>query len=130
MNRIEAFTLTSGHALLSIGVSEWEVLCITLRLAKVFESSRALSLQTEGGQLTLNEFTQLLHHVEVVLLPAMETGDFLMPDLTLSDQAPHLAFLEGDPRRDRFLSRKTLDRLFFFAGEARQTTLIRRVRLD
>ena len=36
-----------------------------------------------------------------------------MPDLSLADQHPSEAFLEGDPRQKHFIDRPTLERLIF-----------------
>ena len=50
-----------------------------------------------------------------------------MPDLTLADQHPMEAFLEGDPRRDTFLDYATLARLVTLAKDARAPLKVRRM---
>lgn len=129
MNTVEAVELSSGSLYLLVSTTEWEVLCITLRLAKVFSPSRCLALQTEGGTLSQNELQNMSQHIADVLLPAMEENDFLMPDLTLSDHHPRLAFLEGDPRRTQFLTYSALQRLHMFSRSAREVTRVWRARL-
>ena len=125
--RREAVLLSTGSEHLSLQASAWEVLCITLKLAKVFPRDRCLELQTVGGELNLLELTKVRFHIEVILLPSMEPTDFLMPDLTLSDQHPEEAFLEGDPRRKTFLDYATLTRLVSLAKDARAPLKARRM---
>lgn len=119
--------LSAGVEHLSLSVSAWEVLCITLKLAKVFPSERCLALQTSGGELSVLELTRVRFHIEVVLMSSMEPTDYLMPDLTLSDQHPEQAFLEGDPRRESFLDYATLIRIVTLTKDVRAPVKIRRV---
>ena len=98
-----------------------------MKLAKVFPPDQCLALQTSGGQLSLIELHKIRFHIEVILLSSMEPGDYLMPDLCISDQHPTQAFLEGDPRRDHFCDRETLERLVYFIQEARVHVQVRRV---
>ena len=125
--RREGVLLTTGTEHLSLRVSAWEVLCITLKLAKVFSADRCLSLQTVGGELNVAELSKVRFHIEVILLASMEPTDFLMPDLTLADQHPEDAFLEGDPRRETFLDYPTLNRLIMLIKEAKSPLRARRV---
>ena len=48
----------------------------------------------------------------------MEPGDFLMPDLSLADQHPE-QLLEGDPRREHFIARATLEQIVTFIEEVK-----------
>lgn len=123
----ESVLLSVGSDQLSLTVSAWEVLCITLKLAKVFPHDRCLALQTSGGRLDLFELTKVRFHIEVILLKSMEPTDFLMPDLTLADQDPSEAFLEGDPRREQFLDYSTLTRIIALIKDAQSPLNARRV---
>jgi len=125
--RREGVLLSTGTEHLSLRVSAWEVLCITLKLAKIFPADRCLLLQTVGGELNLADLSKIRFHIEVILLASMEPTDFLMPDLTLSDQHPEEAFLEGDPRRKTFLDYATLTRLITLIKEAHSPLRVRRV---
>ena len=127
LKRLDAFLLRADPVQCMLPACAWEVLCITLKLAKVFPPDRCLALQTAGGTLTLIELHKIRFHIEVILLSSMEPGDYLMPDLCLSDQHPDLAFLEGDPRREHFVDRSTLERLVYFIQEARIHVRVRRV---
>ena len=125
--RREGVLLSTGSTHLSLSVSAWEVLCITLKLAKVFPSDRCLALQTVGGEMNLVEVASIRFHIEVILLASMESTDFLMPDLTLADQHPQEAFLEGDPRREAFIDYATLKRLVSLMRDAHAPLRARRV---
>ena len=127
IERQAAILLRSDPLQCSLPASAWEVLCITLKLAKVFPSDRCLALQTTGGSLDLMELHKIRFHIETILLTNMEPGDYLMPDLSLADQHPSEAFLEGDPRQKHFIDRPTLERLIFFIQEAKRHVQVRRV---
>ena len=118
---------STGAEHLSLKPSAWEVLCITLKLAKVFPLDRCLALQTTGGELSVLDLTRIRFHIEVVLMSSMESTDYLMPDLTISDQPPEHAFLAGDPRRESFLDYATLSRLITLIKDARAPVRVRRV---
>ena len=125
--RSAAILLKSGSLQCTLSTSAWEVLCITLKLAKVFPADRCLALQTTGGSLDLIELHKIRFHIEVILLASMEPGDYLMPDLSLADQHPNEAFLEGDPRRSQFIDRASLERIVLFIEEAKHHAQVRRV---
>ena len=127
LTRREGILLSTGTEHLSLQVSGWEVLCITLKLAKVFPADRCLELQTTGGEINLLDLAKVRFHIEVILLSSMEPTDFLMPDLTLADQHPKEAFLAGDPRRDSFLDYATLTRLVTLAKDASAPLKVRRM---
>lgn len=127
IERADAILLRADPVQCSIPAIAWEVLCITLKLAKVFPADRCLALQTSGGKLDLMELHKVKFHIEVILLASMEPGDYLMPDLSLADQHPEQAFLEGDPRRDKYISRSTLDQIVSFINEVKGHVTVRRV---
>ena len=126
-SRRESVLLSVDTDQLNLNVSAWEVLCITLKLAKVFPQDRCLALQTSGGVIDLFELTKVRFHIEVILLRSMEPSDFLMPDLTLADQEPSEAFLEGDPRREHYLDYATLTRVIALIKDAAAPLKVRRV---
>ncbi len=127
LERADAILLRADPVQCSLPASAWEVLCITLKLAKVFPLDQCLALQTTGGVLDLVELHKVRFHIEVILLPSMEPGDYLMPDLSLADQHPEQAFLEGDPRRNQYVNRGTLEQLIAFIQEVKSHVTIRRV---
>ena len=127
LSRVDAFLLRADPVQCMMPACAWEVLCITLKLAKVFPADRCLALQTSGGMLNLIELHKIRFHIEVILLASMEPGAYLMPDLCLSDQHPSQAFLEGDSRREHFVDRPTLERLVSFIQEAHVHVQVRRV---
>ena len=90
--RTQTILLSTKNSHLSLHACMWEVLCITLKLAKVFPYERCLALQSGGDTLTLLELQKIKIHIETVLFPYMEEGDYLMSDLTLCDQHPEKAF--------------------------------------
>ena len=77
--------------------------------------------------MNLVEVASIRFHIEVILLASMESTDFLMPDLTLADQHPQEAFLEGDPRREAFIDYATLKRLVSLMRDAHAPLRARRV---
>ena len=127
IERADAILLRADPVQCSLPARAWEVLCITLKLAKVFPTDRCLALQTTGGTMDLIELHKVKFHIEVILLASMEPGDFLMPDLSLADQHPEQAFLEGDPRREHFIARTTLEQVVTFIEEVKGHVTVRRV---
>ena len=127
IERADAILLRADPVQCSLPARAWEVLCITLKLAKVFPTDRCLALQTTGGTIDLIELHKVKFHIEVILLASMEPGDFLMPDLSLADQHPEQAFLEGDPRREHFIARATLEQIVTFIEEVKGHVTVRRV---
>jgi len=119
--------LSAGTQHLSVRASAWEVLCVTLKLAKVLPKDRCLRLAKEGGSLSVLELQQVRQHAEHVLLKSMERGDYLFADLSLSDLDPQEAFKEGDPRREEHLDRASLTQLTRFAMDARTAVMVRRL---
>lgn len=118
---------SSGPHHLSLRASAWEVVCMTLKLAKVFSKERCLELAHEGGCLSVLELQQIKQHIEQILLKSMEQGDYLFADLTLSDLNPLEAFKEGDVRRDDYVDRKSLRQMIHFIQEVRSITTVRRL---
>ena len=127
IERADAILLRADPVQCSLPARAWEVLCITLKLAKVFPTDRCLALQTTGGTIDLIELHKVKFHIEVILLASMEPGDSLMPDLSLADQHPEQAFLEGDPRREHFIARATLEQIVTFIEEVKGHVTVRRV---
>lgn len=127
MAKLNAILLRSDPLQCMVPSPAWEVLWITLKLAKVFPPDRCLAMQTSGGILNLMELHKIRFHIELILLSSMEAGDYLMPDLCIADQHPSEAFLEGDDRRETYTDRPTLERLIHFIHEARIHAHVRRV---
>lgn len=127
MLRFDAILIRAGTVQCTLPSPAWEVLWITLKLAKVFSADRCLAYQTAGGELSLLELQKIRFHIELILLSSMEPGDYLMPDLCMTDQHPSEAFLVGDPRREQFTDRPTLERLVQFIQEARGQAQVRRI---
>lgn len=125
--RSASVLLSSSGQHLSFRASAWEVLCMTLKLAKVFPRERCQGLAQDGGALSVLELQQVKQHIDHVLLKSMERGDYLFADLSLSDLSPQEAFKEGDPRREEHLDRASLLQLTAFAREARGTVMVRRL---
>jgi len=118
--------LSSGAQHLSLRASAWAVVCVTLKLAKVFPADRCLALQA-GGALSVLEQQRVRQHVEVILLPALEGGEFLLSDLSVCDEAPERALLPGDPRREEHVGREALEELVAFIRESRGAASVRRL---
>lgn len=129
MAKLNAILLRADPLQCLVPSPAWEVLLITLKLAKVFPPDRCLALQTSGGILNLMELHKIRFHIETILLSSMEAGDYLMPDLCIADQHPSEAFLEGDERREQYTDRPTLERILDFIREARTHAQVRRVSL-
>ena len=119
--------LSSGAQHLSLRASAWEVLWVTLKLAKVFSRERCEALSGEGGALSVLEMQQIKQHIEQVLFKSMEGGDYLFRDLSLSDLPPSEAFSVGDPRREEHLDRATLLQLTSLTRELKAAVLVRRL---
>jgi len=119
--------LSSGAQHLSLRASAWEVLWVTLKLAKVFPRERCEALSGEGGALSVLEMQQIKQHIEQVLFKSMEGGDYLFRDLSLSDLPPSEAFSVGDPRREEHLDRATLLQLTSLTRELKAAVLVRRL---
>ena len=119
--------LSTSHHHLSIRSYAWEVICITLKLAKVFSNERCLEYQVSGGSLSILDLQKLKIHIQTILLASMESGDYLMSDLTLCDSPPKEAFIEGDPRCYFYVDRLTLNQLVYFIEEARGAARVRRL---
>ena len=106
--------------------SAWGVVCVTLKLAKVLPRERCLELQA-GGSLSVLEQQKVRQHLEVIILPALEGGDFLLSDLSISDEHPERTLLPGDPRREDFVERVTLEQLVGFIKDSRGAASVRRL---
>ena len=119
--------LSTSHHHLSIRSYAWEVICITLKLAKVFSNERCLEYQVSGGSLSMLDLQKLKIHIQTILLASMESGDYLMSDLTLCDSPPQEAFIAGDPRCYFYVDRLTLNQIVYFIEEARGAARVRRL---
>ena len=119
--------LSTSHNHLSIRSYAWEVICITLKLAKVFSNERCLEYQVSGGHLSMLDLQKLKVHIQTILLASMESGDYLMSDLTLCDSPPQEAFIAGDPRCYFYVDRLTLNQIVYFIEEARGAARVRRL---
>jgi|LauGreDrversion4_2_1035121.scaffolds.fasta_scaffold191702_1 hypothetical protein len=118
--------ISSGSQHLSLRSSAWAVVCVTLKLAKVLPADRCLELMS-GGSLSVLEQQKVRQHLEVVVLPALEPGDFLLSDLSISDEDPARALLPGDPRCGEYVERATLEQLVGFIHESRGAASVRRL---
>ena len=123
----QSFLISGSNTHLNIGACSWEVLWITLKLAKVFPKERCIEMQVDGGQLSVLDLHKIRMHIKHVLFMSMQSGDYLMSDLTLSDIHPEEAFIDGDPRRYQFLDRDVLDQLLFFITEIKGSVSARRL---
>jgi hypothetical protein len=125
VKRAQTMIISQPPMHLSIQGCAWEILWITLKLAKVFPSPQCDQQKFQGGSLSVYDLQKIRMHIEHVLFTTMESGDYLMADLSLSDSDPTVAFIEGDPRRTHYLDRSTLHRLISFIKEAKATVLVR-----
>ena len=110
--------LSTSHHHLSVRSYAWEVICITLKLAKVFSRERCLEYQVSGGPLSRLDLQKIKIHIQTILLVSMQSGDYLMSDLTLCDSPPEEAFIEGDPRCYFYVDRLTLNQIIYFIDES------------
>jgi hypothetical protein len=117
--------ISSGREHLNMKASAWEVLWITLKLAKVFPHDVCLQMMSSGGKLSVLDLQKIRFHIKHILFASMERGDYLMPDLTLSDLHPLEAFAEGDSRREQFLDRQSLDHFILLISDARREVSVR-----
>ena len=120
--------ISSASLHLSIAASAWEILWITLKLAKVFPHTQCIHQQTHGGELSIYDLQKIRMHIQHVLFMSMESGDFLMHDLTLSDVDPQVAFMPGDIRQTHYLDRASLDRLLAFIQQVTGNVVVRPLR--
>ena len=73
------------------------------------------------------DLQKLKIHIQTILLASMESGDYLMSDLTLCDSPPQEAFIDGDPRCYFYVDRLTLNQIVYFIEEARGAARVRRL---
>lgn len=125
VKRAQTMIISHPPMHLSIQGCAWEILWITLKLAKVFPPPQCDQQKFQGGSLSVYDLQKIRMHIEHVLFTTMESGDYLMADLSLSDSDPTVAFIEGDPRRTHYLDRSTLNRFISFIKEARGSVLVR-----
>ncbi len=112
--------LKSGTETLNLRVESWEVLCITLKLAKIFDATRIEKLIQTPDILNIRELIQIKTHIETIIFAVMASQDYLMSDLSISDTHPREAFIrEDDPRRVEFIDRRSLNLFILFVKSAR-----------
>ena len=122
--------LHDGRRSLALSGGAWQIIWVTLRLARTLPPARCDDLEMGAGVLSLGELRRVATHLEEILAETLRPGEFLMRDLTLTDLPPMLAFPLGDPRREIFLDWESLSALQSFFASARDAVTVERVHLS
>ena len=119
--------LTEESAMLALRGGAWQVLWVTLRLSRFASRERCDALEMGSGTLSMGEISRLRTHLSEVVSPAIQGGEYLLRDLTLTDLHPREAFPREDLRREIYLDHDSLKVLIDFLSHCKREVAVRRV---